>query len=314
MLKYLVILLDDSSPSYCHYNGKKESNLIPLDILSKGVLFAMKHDLRIQYVLPKYNLPQTYIELINSMFHDTIGNLEQGSVSDIVVIDGLHELSVNTEKLDAGKRYLVRADIQEFFSDYRMVANVLSRNISLNVVFINVESFSDKGINTYANILKELAATLKETILKGGNANSNLLTDRIALDEMTNCGAGDSSITLAPDGKFYPCPAFYYDNDAYGQLGDVMSGVTIPNKKLYTLEGAPLCRRCDAYQCKRCVWLNKKLTYELNIPSRQQCVMAHVERNASRDLLEAFHHLDILKDKNIEIVDYLDPFDKFQSI
>jgi len=314
MLKYIVILLDDSSPSYCHYNGKKESNLIPLDTLSKGILFAMKHDLRIQYVLPNYDLPRAYIELINSMFHDTIGNLKQGNISDIVVVEGLHELNVNSEKLDAGKRYLVRADIQEFFSGYRVVANVLSRNISLNVVFTNVESFSDNDINTYAGILKELAASLKETILNGGNANTNLLTDRIALDEMNNCGAGDSSITLAPDGKFYPCPAFYYDNDAYGQLGDVVSGVTIPNKKLYTLEGAPLCRRCDAYHCKRCVWQNKKLTYELNIPSHQQCVMAHVERNASRELLEAFHQLGILKEKNIEVVDYLDPFDKFQSI
>lgn len=37
MLQYLVILLDDTSVSFCHYsNPIKERNLIPLDILKKA--------------------------------------------------------------------------------------------------------------------------------------------------------------------------------------------------------------------------------------------------------------------------------------
>ncbi len=56
------------------------------------------------------------------------------------------------------------------------------------------------------------------------------------------------------------------------------------------------------------------MTYEVNVPSRQQCLMAHVERNASMELLEEFHKLGILKDKNIEPISYLDPFDAFQTI
>ena len=51
MLKYLVILLDDTSISYCHYDVEdREKNLIPLNVLKEGVLFAMKNDLKIQYI------------------------------------------------------------------------------------------------------------------------------------------------------------------------------------------------------------------------------------------------------------------------
>lgn len=73
----------------------------------------------------------------------------------------------------------------------------------------------------------------------------------------------------------------------------------------------PLCRNCDACQCKRCVWLNRKTTYELNTPSHEQCVVAHLERNASRELLAAIRkHGAFLPQQEIKEIDYLDPFDK----
>lgn len=51
MLQYLVILLDDTSVSFCHYsNPIKERRLMPLDILKKGILWAMKENLMIQFV------------------------------------------------------------------------------------------------------------------------------------------------------------------------------------------------------------------------------------------------------------------------
>lgn len=69
MLKYLVILLDNTSISYCHYDVNITDNqLIPIEILKEGILFAMKNNLKIQYILPQYDLPQNYIELMDSMF------------------------------------------------------------------------------------------------------------------------------------------------------------------------------------------------------------------------------------------------------
>ena len=314
MLKYLIITLDDNSISYCHYNSTSKSNPMPLDTLRQGILFAMKNDLKIQYILPKYELTNEYVELINSMFHDNIGPIEQDKLSAIVVIDGLKELEKNENLLDTTKRYILRTSIQDFFDNYTILKHVFSLNISVNVSFTDVESFTDDKIEEYNNILNDIANHLRSIIKNGENVNTNILTDRIVLDSMNNCGAGESSITLAPDGNFYPCPAFYYENDKYSILGNINEGLKVANHRLFTIHGAPLCKNCDAFHCKRCVWLNKKLTYELNTPSHQQCVMAHVERNASKSMLDCFHKSDLLKNRTIESIDYLDPFDVYNKI
>ena len=142
---------------------------------------------------------------------------------------------------------------------------------------------------------------------------------RMMLDGMNNCNAGSESITLAPDGKFYVCPAFYLadEDEDYGlgkskcAVGSLVDGLDIKNPQLYKLSHAPLCRNCDAYQCKRCVWLNRKTTYEVNVPSHEQCVVAHLERNASRALLmDIRKHGTFLSEKeDKKEISYLDPFD-----
>lgn len=311
MLKYLVILLDNASISYCHYDtAVKGSQLIPIDILKKGILFAMKNNLKIQYILPHYDIPQNYVELMNSMFHDNIGPLGLTIPVSVIVFNGLQE--IDAKILDSSKQYVIRIKVNDFIEHHKTIMKLFENGISLNIVFIDVESFSEKQIQVYREILSNLTRCVESSIMAGNNIHTNLITDRIALDYMNNCGAGETSITLAPNGKFYPCPAFYYDNNNYYTIGDIDRGLNIKNKNLYKLEYAPLCRRCDAYHCKRCIWLNKKLTYEINTPSRQQCVMSHLEREASRLLLENFHKHNILLEKKIKTINYIDPFDNYK--
>ena len=116
MLKYLVVLLDDSAISYCHYQNIDTHNLMPIDVLKKCILFAMKNDMRIQYVLPKYKLPLEYYDLMDTMFHDNIGTMEQAELSDVIVVDGINALVDSKEKLDCNKRYIVRTTISLFFA------------------------------------------------------------------------------------------------------------------------------------------------------------------------------------------------------
>ena len=134
------------------------------------------------------------------------------------------------------------------------------------------------------------------------------------LKQMNNCNAGFNSITLAPDGKFYICPAYNYHRKheycAINDVGDLENGLNIKNPQLYKLSYAPLCRECDAYHCKRCVWLNRQMTYEVNTPSHEQCVISHLERNASRELLyEIRKNISFLPEVIIDEISYLDPFD-----
>lgn len=57
------------------------------------------------------------------------------------------------------------------------------------------------------------------------------------------------------------------------------------------------------------------MTLEVNTPSHEQCVMAHLERNAARNLLASIRSKGtFLPDKpEIKEIDYLDPFEKLQE-
>lgn len=316
MLQYLIILLDDTSTSYCHCeNPLRERKLISLEDLKEGILFAMKQNLMVQYVLPDYPLPTEYLEIMNTIdSHIFASSLCEDNdaleAADVVVFydwTGLDVWDFNTEKA-----YVLRTAKADLFDRYMFLRNPLSKVSRLNVVITDVETFTEKDFETYKTVLSSLAGYVKAEWEKGHNVQLNLLTDRIVLEKMNNCNAGDENITLAPNGKFYVCPAFYYDecmgvgSDFFGKdysIGNLQDGLDIKNPQLYKLAYAPICRNCDAYQCKRCVWLNRKTTLEVNTPSHEQCVVAHLERNASR----------LIAPERIKEINYLDPFDNLEK-
>ena len=99
MLQYLIILLDDSSTSYCHYDSwNKNQRLIDLDNLKAGIRFAMKQNLMIQFVYPQSDIPQEYKQVIETIDHSKIipstSPLVHGA--DVVVFNDWKELVDNT--------------------------------------------------------------------------------------------------------------------------------------------------------------------------------------------------------------------------
>lgn len=309
MLQYLVILLDDTSVAYCHAdNPLKERNLMPLEILRKAILFGMKENLMIQYVYPEYELPEEYHAVIESIDHLKIGR-------DVAVYNYVPS-GITTENA------ALRLTIADFIAKQYDIAALLPQVKRLNICLTDIEAFKDEQIEDYKNALATLSAVLINLYKADKQPQVNILTDRLQLTEMHNCGAGDTNITIAPNGKFYLCPAFYYDEkmgisnrlnhhkpSSERSVGDVENGISIPNSQLLKLDHAPLCRICDAFHCNRCIWLNQKLTWDNNTPSHQQCVLAHLERNASRDLQQKLKESGFAAGEDIKQIDYLDPFD-----
>lgn len=308
-MQYLVILLDDTSVAYCHAdNPLKERRLMPLDTLRKAILFGMKQNLMIQYVYPDYDLPEEYNALIESIDHVKIGR-------DVRVYNGV-PASV------AGKNVVLRLTIGEFIAGQYDIAALLPQVERLNICLTDIAAFRDEQAEDYKKALETLNAVLVNLYKKDNPTQVNMLTDRLVLTEMHNCEAGIGNITVAPNGKFYLCPAFYYDEqmgisnrmnhstkDASRSVGDLENGLQIPNKQLLELDHAPLCRKCDAYHCHRCIWLNDRLTMDANTPSHQQCVLAHLERNAGRELQQMLAAQDLHTGNEIPEITYLDPFD-----
>lgn len=313
MLQYLIILLDEASTSFCSYplqGGGREGALMPLDTLKQGIRFGMMENLMIQFVYPDKKLPDEYAEVVESIDHSKIRSLpltppkEGGTEADVWVTESIKDIKADVP-------VVWRTDKQNLFNSEADIIKALEDVPRLNIVLTDIETFTEEDFAAYKEVLGRLSQKVEQMYAEGKAPQLNLLTDRMMLSQMNNCGAGDASVTLAPNGKFYVCPAFYYE-DEKDSIGDLEHGLDIRNRQLYKLEYAPICRHCDAWQCKRCVWLNRKTTLEVNTPSHEQCVVAHLERNASRELLQNIrkHGTFLPEQGEIKEIDYLDPFDK----
>lgn len=329
MLQYLIILLDDTSVSYCHYqNDKVKHNLIPIDVLKDGIKYAMLENLTIQFVYPEYSLPEEYNDIIDTIDHckivpSTSIDSKLRNEADVVVFSDW--TGMQFYPFIQGQSYILRTSKLDFFDRFLFLKDALSKVSRLNVVLTDIETFDEQDFKKHEEILTSLSSIVEQMFVDGKSPQLNLLTDRMVLSEMNNCNAGENNITLAPDGKFYVCPAFYnlptidghertkgdICNKGYN-IGNIYDGLDIKNPQLYKLAYAPICRNCDAYQCKRCILLNRKMTYEVNTPSHEQCVVAHLERNASRKLLNSIrkHGSFLTEQEGIKEIDYIDPFEK----
>lgn len=307
MLTHLIILLDDTSASYCHYNAcSGVRRLISIEHLKAGILFAMKENLNIQFVYPDYALPQEYDKVIETIDHSKLApDVYPGKMIDIWVLD--HWESCPLDKF-RNQTCIIRTTWRNLSVFKERIRQIIAEVGRLNIVITDVESFQDGNIEDYRHTLDEYVEILSAQYAAGHSDQLNILTDRVSLREMNNCNAGDTNVTLAPNGKFYLCPAFYYENDSQS-VGDLERGLCIMNKQLLRIDHAPICRNCDAFQCKRCIWMNGRLTLDYNTPSHQQCVMAHLERNASSRLQAKLRQMGYQKKMDvIEEISELDPF------
>lgn len=286
---------------------------MPIDVLHRGIVFAMKQNLNIQFVYPVDDLPSVYQEEINSIDHTKIAPFwEDGHDEAVFVVEDLNGKSL--ENFPRGQCVVLKATLEQLCTNLEFIGDILAQVSRLNIVMANIETFTEREFTQYKDFLVKMADIIFRLYKEGTIPQLNLLTDRLFLEEMNNCGAGDTTLTLAPNGKFYICPAFYFadENHCVGNLDD---GVDIKNQQLYALSHAPICRICDAYQCKRCIWQNVNITSDCNTPSHEQCVVAHLERNVSCDLQNMLINAGIMPTqcKTIPQIDYLDPFNIYNK-
>lgn len=190
-----------------------------------------------------------------------------------------------------------------------LVKKLLLKCQRVNVIFKFdfQESHSKMYKQQLEAIMHEIISHLRISEFK----EVNVITDRLFLDEMNNCNCGVDNYALAPNGKIYVCPAAYF-NDPENSIGDIENGVTNPNLAYsLSLANAPLCKKCDAYQCNRCVLNNKKSTREYNTPGSAQCIKSHIERNISMEMLRIIKTENIKYGADIEInpINYMDPIE-----
>lgn len=313
MLKYLIIPLSTNAISFCHYNAEsKRADFISRDVLNAAVKWAMMENLSVQFLYPSAALPAVVEEIVETVDHTKIvpADYPVGDTlrqAQVLVFDSW--ACVRDYKFSKEQAYIIRTAFDELLRAGKDIEMVLQSVNRLNVVITDIDKVSEKDVEAYKPFLHGLVQELVRQYSQGHYVQFNLITDRAMIKEMNNCNAGVESVAVSVDGKFFVCPGF--GDDACNAVGSLTEGLSIKNRQLFALDHAPICRICDAFHCKRCVWLNRRLTHECNTPGRVQCIISHVERNASRLFLENLRGagIDVFKDMSIPEIEYLDPFD-----
>jgi CXXX repeat peptide maturase len=284
------------------------------EMLSGIIFWAMKENLSIQFVYPDKPLPDILRPLIQSIDHtnlvpETHEDNDLLNKADVIVSN-----NVDLSNKFVNKIYILRLSFNELIASADNLKGLIRQSVKVNVVITDIEKFSKESIGAYRVFLEEMSGFVASEITNGHNVQFNLVTDRMMLQTMNNCNAGFESVAASIDGVLYPCPAFI-GNEQF-KCGDVNAGFDAPNLRLYRIDNAPICKICDAFQCKRCVWLNSALTHEVNTPGWQQCVISHLEREAARKTLAHIRKQvpDYLPAIELPAIDYIDPFTKIEQL
>lgn len=314
MLKYLIIPLSKNATSFCHYSQKEDKEVISDETLQDAIDWALKENVSVQFVYPKEELADSKKRLIDSIDHIDIvpsdaDDIKLLSKAAVIVFGNWENVSGYPFKKNC--TYIIRTNISSLTCNLKSLYRALKYADRINLILNDPIDYDDTQIKEYEHNLLSIIPYIITEYKKHHFVQLNVLTDRLSLKEMNNCNAGVEVVTLAPNGSFYICPAFYLDNAT--NVGDIHKGLDIKNSQLYKISHAPICRICDAYQCKRCIWLNRLSTREVNTPGHEQCVVAHIERNASLTLLKELQSHGFMRDSDITEIDYLDPFDKIEK-
>jgi CXXX repeat peptide maturase len=316
MMKFLIVPIDKTSISFCYYNNPNRSSdpePVTRNILKRIVDYAKTNELTINFLYGQKEPPKSYHSIIESVSHVKIVPLTLAQVypESIIVIESEQ---LKRPEIGTGRNVIVRLDKDSLPRFASFLPLFFDSIVRMNLCIIGLERITETELNLHAQQLLKITEIVAEQYRQGHIFELNFLSDRMILDKMKNCDAGYEHLTVGPDGRFYLCPGFLYDNEKVS-VGSLTDGTQIPNEELLHLDHAPICTLCDAYHCKRCIYLNKKLTLEINTPSRQQCVTSHQERNASEKLMAILRDLPGFSTmKRIPAIDYTDPLILMQQI
>jgi len=155
------------------------------------------------------------------------------------------------------------------------VIELLNRYAAVSIKHPDLLKYTKEDFQSYKEQLEEIGGWLLSKGASWSEFSVDVLMNGFGR-EIKECGAGETSLAVGPDGSLYFCPAAFRSGS--DPCGHVSKGVDIANRQLFTREYALPCRdKCGAVHCSRCVFLNKLATYEFCVPAKNACKLAHTE-------------------------------------
>lgn len=295
--KFILIMTHDNIEPHCSYKNIKETSLeMPREVFDKTVKFCTDNNYQPVMLGDKYEMDDC---------------MQIGGSNGRTYVT-VHDNKINENVTENNLVLISKDKINELYS---IILNILrTQNANrINIIVSDLELWNEADADLYKKQLVIISDKIYDTYLNKHPVEINVLTDIFDNKEIKGCGSGIDSFTVAPNGKIYICPAFYYNNeDDY--IGDLDSGIQIKRSDLLSPDSSHICSNCDSYHCRRCLYLNKKMTTEINTPSKIQCIVSHTERNISRELELRLIKDDLSDPVNfINKIDYMDPLEKIKA-
>lgn len=301
--KYMQFITSDNITPHCSYrNTKSTKNIMAPELLKQGITFCEKNG----YTPVFLGTPRGVNE-VNTKEYLTIDKAGQ-SGNALSVYDNCAD---NPDEEAPGILLLNRYNIHNL---YELIEQITGTVYRINLELEDINDWNAQDVQEYRIQLDKIVDFIAKKYAQGQELEINVLTDIWNLKSMKNCDAGTNTFALAPNGRIYICPAFYFD-DPDCHIGNIIDGINIKNDQLLKLENAPICSVCDVYNCNRCKYLNKKMTNEINTPSKIQCELSHIERENSMKLQRRLKEYSSYKFENtLSEIDYNDPLEKLLKI
>jgi len=306
--RYLYFIMADDAVEHCNYQSRPiGGSPMSEDILSQAFKFAEEYFFTPVILHSKNNV----LADLNSFSKNERIEIVSYDKKELLKAPGrtisVFEHGVLKNTGSENDNCILTLDESHIFDLAKDVKQLLPDNSRINInLYISSNEFN---LEAYEEQLRQIIDLLVPYYKTGQIKEVNVLTDRIFLNKMDNCEAGNYNYAVAPNGKIYICPAFYFadPNSAVGSLGE---GISV-NRALFELKNAPYCSQCDAFHCSRCVFLNKTRTNEFNIPSSLQCKKSHLERKMSLLLADKMRdeEVHLPESLNLSELSYADPVD-----
>lgn len=299
-LKYLFFITNDQIDAHCSYsNNKKGSAFMNKETINQGLEFCVENNLIPVFLgKAKHNLDsdkKIYYEILNAQECVDNKNIRKKDfvIYDNKTIDKIIKVNVAI--------YLTNKDSLNALA--KNIKTLLINNKRTNLFIDDIESWNLQDYELYKKEMIEIANFITANLKSIETFQLNVLTDYINSynGEIQDCGAGVNSIALAPNGKLYICPGFYFENKrlSIGDLSEFSNEDYLENTRR---DKSGVCIDCNARHCGRCLHQNILSTGEIEIPSDMQCRISQLNFHLAEKIKEALKK----SSKEEEVIEVMD--------
>jgi len=309
--RFLYFHMSDQSVNYCMSPKTTEGNrYLSYENFKKGLAFARNNFYSPIIVYDNKELPAEYEVELKSFEAKRIKPLSLYNENDNNTIYVVDVNDVITGQSINAKMIQLRILPEELEQLPALCERLFASVEKINLIIDGWDRMTSDELETYEKSLESISELILQCFRENKIKQLDILTDIFLTKEMINCNAGVKSYTLAPTGDFYLCSGFY--QNGLEPVGDLETGINSHNKN-YKLENSPLCKKCENYQCKRCIYDNVIKTREYNVATELQCRLRYVEKKVSKSLQDEINKINNqtrFSYNTVEYTGYIDPLDQ----